>query len=160
MIVADTSALISLASIDLFGTLAEEFNVHTTKTVIEELEQTAEYKDSDAEAAEAVLEEIGKVSVHSVDRKFKSSRIDGGEGSCSALTRKIETDFLITDDLKALPELQKTADSKVAISPIVLKALVKREKLGRDEAVKKLDKLAEKREWLGSPIYRRAKDLF
>jgi predicted nucleic acid-binding protein len=160
MIVADTSALISLSAVELFETTVEEFDVHTTKIVVEELEQTSEYEDSDAEAAKAVLEEIEKVSVHPVKRKFESSRIDSGEGSCVALTQDIESDFLITDDLRALPELQKTADSKVAISPILLKALVKREILDREEAVDKLDRLAERRKWLGSPIYRRAKDLF
>ena len=34
MIVADTSALLSLASIDLVETFLSEFDVHTTDTVI------------------------------------------------------------------------------------------------------------------------------
>ncbi|MFB6197135.1 MAG: hypothetical protein ABEI52_02545, partial [Halobacteriaceae archaeon] len=71
-----------------------------------------------------------------------------------------DADFLITDDLRALPELQTVASSKVAISPIVLKALVQRDVLTQEEALEKLDELAEQRDWLGTPIYRRAKNLF
>jgi hypothetical protein len=72
----------------------------------------------------------------------------------------MEVDFLITDDLQALPELQELVDSKVAISPIVLKALVKRGVLEPERAEEKLDLIADRRDWLGAPIYRRAKQLF
>jgi hypothetical protein len=72
----------------------------------------------------------------------------------------LEADFLITDDLRALPELQTIADANVAISPIVLKALVQREQLDREDALEKLDTLAEERGWLDAPIYRRGKNLF
>jgi len=52
------------------------------------------------------------------------------------------------------------ADSQVAISPIVLKALSKRDVLTQEEALGKLDELAEQRSWLGAPLYRRATNLF
>ena len=37
MIVADTSALVSLATANILGVVFEEFDVHTTETVVEEL---------------------------------------------------------------------------------------------------------------------------
>jgi predicted nucleic acid-binding protein len=160
MIVADTSALISIASIDFLDTFLTEFNVHTTETVIEELEETSEYDDRHGDAAQTVLDNRNRINTHQVKGEFTSSRVDQGEGSCALLTKEIEADFLITDDLRALPELQNVADAKAAISPIVLKALVKRDVLGQNEAVSKLDELAEQRDWLGAPIYRRAKSLF
>lgn len=89
-----------------------------------------------------------------------SSRVDTGEGSCALLTKELDIEFLITDDLRAVPELQTVADAKVAISPIVLKALVQRDELEQEEALEKLDELAEQRNWLGAPIYRKAKNLF
>lgn len=160
MIVADTSSLISLASIDLLDTLLTEFDVHTTELVIEELEETAEYEDRHGNAAQIVLDNRDKFTSHEVQGEFTSARIDEGEGSCALLSKVIDADFLITDDLRALPELQTVANAKVAISPIVLKALVQRDVLAREEALNKLDNLAENRDWLGAPIYRRAQNLF
>jgi predicted nucleic acid-binding protein len=160
MIVADTSALISIASIDLLGAFLTEFDVHTTETVVEELEQTSEYDDIHGEAADTVLNCLNQVNTHQVEGEFTSSRVDEGEGSCALLTKEIEADFLITDDLRALPELQNVTDAKTAISPIVLKAFVKRGVLEQEETIEKLTQLAEQRDWLGAPIYRRARDLF
>jgi predicted nucleic acid-binding protein len=160
MIVADTSGLISLTTVDLLDTFLTEFDVHTTDLVVEELEETGEYDDSHGKAAETVLSQLDRITTHQVDGEFTSSRVDPGEGSCVLLTKEEDADFLVTDDLRALPELKTLADSKVAISPIVLKALVKRDVLSEEEALDRLDELAEKRRWLGAPIYRRAKRLF
>lgn len=68
--------------------------------------------------------------------------------------------FLLTDDLRALPELKVSTDAQVALSPIVLRALVERGVLGSDDARNRLDRLAASRGWLGAPIYRRARRLF
>lgn len=160
MITADTSALISLATADVLDTFLTEFDIHTTEKVVEELENTAAYDDIHGEAAETVLDHLDQITVHQIEGTFESSRIDSGEGTCALLTREIDAEFLITDDLRALPELQTVADAQVAISPIVLKAFVRRNVLEREEAVEKLDELAEQRDWLGAPIYRRAKNLF
>jgi len=160
MIVADTSALIAIASIDLLDTFLTEFDVHTTDTVIRELEDTAEYADVHGDAAGSVLDSQHRIPTHQVDGEFESSRVDRGEGTCTLLTRQIDAEFLITDDLRALPELRTLAEARVAISPIVLRALVKRDELEREDALAKLDELAARRDWLGQPIYRRARDLF
>lgn len=159
MIAADTSSLISLASIQLLDTVLQEFDVHTTETVVEELEETSEYEDRHGEAADTVLQQMDQITVHQVKGEFTSSRVDLGEGSCALLTKEIDAEFLITDDLQALPELQTAADAKAAISPIVLKALVQRNELEKAEALDKVEELAENRSWLESPIYRRAQQL-
>lgn len=161
MIVADTSALISLTTAELLQTVLKEFDVHTTETVVKELEETAEYNDRSAEAAEQVLRHRKDLTVHGVDELgVESSRIDSGEGSCAVLARETDADFLITDDLRALPELQPLVDAQVATSPIVLKALVKRGTISNGEAEAKLEEMAKARDWLEAPIYRRAQQLF
>lgn len=161
MIVADTSALISIATIDTLESFLTEFDVHSTENVVAEIEATSGYDDPHGDAAETVLEKLDRVNVHSVQSgDFRSSRVDQGEGSCAVLTNDVEADFLITDDLRALPELQAVVDARVAISPIVLKALVKRGVLDPAEAEHRLTLLTESRDWLGTPIYRRAQDLF
>jgi len=161
MIVADTSALVSLTTAGTLRLFLEEFDVHTTETVVDELEETSEYDDTHGEAAETVLQQLDQITVHGIESgEFQSSRVDPGEGSCALLTKDFNADFLITDDLRALPEVQTVADAKVAISPIILKALVKRDVLKEQEAREKLEMLAERRDWLGAPIYRRAQNLF
>lgn len=160
MIIADTSSLISIAAVDLTDTVLQEYDVHTTGKVVEELEETSEYDDRHGKSARGILDKLDRINVHKTKEKFSSSRIDIGEGSCAALAVEKDADFLLTDDLRALPELQTVADAKVAISPILLRALVKRKVLEREEALEKLEELAEKRDWLGAPIYRRAEKLF
>lgn len=161
MIVADTSALISLATTDVLETVLQEFDIHTTETVVSELEETATYDDQHGTAAAVVLECLDEVNVHTYDDpSLETSRIDEGEASCLALEADMEPTFLLTDDLQAVPELQALSDATVAISPIVLRALVTREALTNEEAKAQLDTLIRTRDWLGTPIYRRAQQLF
>jgi predicted nucleic acid-binding protein len=161
MIVADTSALVSLAAADCLDLFLDEFDVQTTDTVIEELEETADYDDPHGEAATGILDRNDRLTVHTVEEDVpETSRIDHGEGSCVVLADERSADFLVTDDLRALPELQQLTDARVAISPIVLRALVTREVLEHEEAVRRLEQLAETRDWLGAPIYHRAAQLF
>jgi len=160
MLAADTSALISLSSVDLTETVLAEFDVHTTRTVVQELEATADYDDVHGDAARIVLDHGDEIAIHDTDPVLQTSRIDEGEGSVAALAEERDVDFLLTDDLRALPELQNLVQSQVAISPLVLRALVKRDALEDDVAEEKLETLARHRDWLGAPIYRRAKALF
>jgi len=161
MIVADMSALVSLATADTLRVVFDEFDVQTTETVIQEVERTAKYDDVSGDAAESVLDRGGRLAVHAVENpNFDSSRIDDGEASCAALVRENGAEFLLTDDLRALPELEAATPSQVAISPIVLKALVKRGVYTDDRAREKVEQIAADRDWLQAPIYRRAMDLF
>lgn len=161
MIVADTSALVSLATASDEDVLFEEFDVHTTAAAIEELEDTAAYDDASGDAARSVLDERDRLSVHAVETPaIDSSRIDPGEASCIALVRNRDADFLLTDDHRALPELRALVDAQIATSPIVLKALVERDALAREAAVNRLEEMADDRSWLETPIYRDARRLF
>lgn len=161
MIVVDTSAFISLSIADVLVLVLEEYDVHTSQLVLDELEKTAEYDDIHGIAAGAVLDVREEFDVHDVDvGEFETSRIDRGEASCVQLVKDSKADFLITDDLRALPELQHLTDAQVAISPILLRALVERGVLERDDARSKLQQVARSRDWLGAPIYRRAQRLF
>lgn len=158
MIIADTGALLSLSTVEILDTVLEQFQVHTTREVIQELEQTEQGDDELATAASVVIEKREKLEIHRVkSRRFQSSRVDAGEASCAALTREIEAEFLLTDDLHAIGELRRTSSARVVITPVVLKALVKRGELDRQRAGELVDMLAEKRGWLGTPIYSRAK---
>lgn len=161
MLVADTSALVSLAIADSLAAVLAEFDVHTTATVVEELEETAAVDDVHGRAAKEALDSLEGVTVHEWSSSIgRSSRIDAGEASCLALAEKLGAVFLLTDDLRALPELEVSTEATVALSPIALRALVERDVLSSDEARDRLDRLAASRDWLGAPIYRRARRLF
>lgn len=160
-IVIDTSAFISLASGDVLSRTVHEFDVVTTTTVFDELAETATYTDSHGRGAATALDTRESITVETIaDAPFETSRIDPGEASCVAAVRNHDAAFLITDDFRALPELRQLVTADVALSPIVLRALVKRGVLERSEADGKLEAIAEQRDWLGAPIYRFARQLF
>jgi len=162
MLILDTSAFISLGICDCVEILLNEFDLHTSGAVMDELEELSGYDDLEADVAERWLERKDQLNVHQVGEagEFDHGKIDRGEGSCAVLARKIDAEFLITDDVRALPLLKNIASTEVVISPIVLKALVKRGLLGDDEAKEKLEKLIEKRDWFETPIYERSLGLF
>src|SRR6056297_1927972 len=102
MIVADTSALLSLAAGGIAETVLDEFDVYTTERIVEELEDTAEYDDEHGEAARTVLDCRDRLTVRGVAKPgVTSTRIDAGEASCAALVDERDADFLVTDDLRA-----------------------------------------------------------
>jgi predicted nucleic acid-binding protein len=161
MIVVDTSAFVSLAVGDVIETVIAEFEVVTTQAVWAELEATAEYDDVHGQGAAEVVSLQDRVTVLDVDgAAYVTSRIDAGEASCVAAVDETEAAFLITDDYRALPELQVLVEAEVALSPIVLRALVKRGVLTEEEARGAVDVIAEQRDWLGAPINRYARQLF
>lgn len=162
MIVADTSALLSLASGNALDLFLKEFDVAVTETVVEELEELSQGNDRTAKNAERALNSKDLFPTHDIEGpKPISGGIDDGEASCAVLAENEDADFLITDDLRALPEIENlVGKEKVAISPIVLKALVERGSIDKDIALEKLERMSEERDWLHRPIYRRAKKLF
>lgn len=160
MIVADTSALLSLATGDALDRAIAEFDLATTETVREELKATAAHDDDHARVATRCLEALDATEVHSSESDpIESARIDAGEGSCAVLVSERDAEYLLTDDLRALPELEEAVTAEIAISPFLLAAMVRRGVLDRREAEARLETIAENRSWLGTPIYRRARGL-
>lgn len=161
MIVVDTSAFISIAIGGALESALTEYDAHTTVQVVDELSDTADYDDVHGSAAERALTMTRALSVHEIpDPGIRTSRVDDGEASCVALARQKDAEFLVTDDLRALPELQQLTEARVALSPVLLRALVKRGVLTDQQAAEKLEEIAASRDWLGAPIYRRAQTLF
>lgn len=159
MIILDTAAFISLSIAEVLEEALENYSVHTTEEVFSELEEIAEQQGYLAEAAESSIDKKEKITVHQTKfERFQTATIDAGEASCLALTREIDVDFLLTDDLHAMAEIKKLSSSEVAISPIMLEAMVKNQEITKKDALDKLDKLAETRDWIETPIYKRAKE--
>jgi hypothetical protein len=51
-------------------------------------------------------------------------------------------------------------EAEVAVSPIVLRALIKRDALSSEDAETAFETIATGRDWLDAPIYRYARRLF
>lgn len=161
MLVVDTSAFVSLAVGDVLGVFVDDFQVVTTEAVLEELEATATDDDRHGDAASRVLDCVDEFeTVACSGEPFVTSRIDTGEASCVAAVREVGAAFLVTDDFRALPELQEVVDADVALSLLVLRALVDRGALAEAEATAAFDCIAAGRDWLEAPIYRYASQLF
>ena len=62
------------------------------------------------------------------------------------LTRELDAESLVTDDLRALPELRNLSSAHLAIPPILLWALVKRDRLEEREARETLEELTGHRD--------------
>ena len=161
-LVADASALVSLAPVSLLSLVLNEFNVVVSDVVVHELKEMSTYADTHGNAASEVLRNLDRIKVKKASNyhRFKTSRIDAGEASCLEIIESGEQDYLLTDDFRALGEIEKQIGERVVLSPIILKVLVIREIIDKSEALAKLDEMAEKRDWLGRPIYRYAKKYF
>jgi len=161
MLVVDTSAFVSLAVSGVYQSVCDEYELVTTEIVWSELDATAAFEDTHGQAAADVQSAREQLTVLDVSgESFETSRIDAGEASCVAAVRETEAAFLITDDYRALPELQQLVDCEVALSPIVLRALVKRGVLAEGAATAAFERVVDERDWLGAPINRYAKQLF
>ena len=161
-LVADASALVSLASVSLLSLVLSEFIVVVSDVVVRELKEMSTYADTYGNAANEVLRNIDRIKVKKASnyQRFKTSRIDAGEASCMEIIESGEQDYLLTDDFRALGEIEKQIGEKVVLSPIILKVLVIKGIIDKSEALAKLNEMAEKRDWLGRPIYRYAKKYF
>lgn len=161
MQVVDTCAFISLAVGDVFELVLDEFDLVTTSLIVDELEATAEYDNRHGMGAATVLDHTDRFEIlETTAPKLTSSRIDAGEASCVAAVRETGASFLVTDDFRALPELETLVAVDIALSPILIRGLVKRNVLTDSEARTTLERIARERNWLGTPIYRYALQLF
>lgn len=161
-LVADASALVSLASVSLLSLVLNEFNVVVSDVVVRELKEMSVYADTYGNAASEVLRNIERIKVKKASnyQRFRTSRIDAGEASCLEIIEGGEQDYLLTDDFRALGEIETQIGERVVLSPIILKVLVISGLIDKSEALAKLDEMAEKRDWLGRPIYRYARKYF
>jgi predicted nucleic acid-binding protein len=160
MLVVDTSAFVSLSVGGILDVVLEDFTVTKTETVLLELEATAEYDDVHGDTARGVLDARDQFTILDIDgNEYETSRVDAGEASCIAAVQATDASFLLTDDFRALPELQRLVNVEVALFPIVLRALVKRGALEDAAAREAFERIAEGRDWLEAPIYRYAQQL-
>jgi predicted nucleic acid-binding protein len=163
-IVIDSSALISLAHGSVLEIVLKEFQIITSSVVWRELEATAKFDDPDGRAAHHVLAHPELLTIVDLSEsdfaQYLGRRVHGGEASCVALAR--HADAFICDDFDALPYLEahcRKLGIEIGLCSVLIHALVIRGRLSKEEARRVFDRIAERRGWLGRPLYEYGKKL-
>ena len=143
MIVSNASTLILLAKVDSLSILLDS----TKKILIPEIvyEEIANKKDSfefltikkEIEKNRIVLIDVSKKSYSSILAQFK---LDEGEAAAYALFKKIKGKAILTDDGELI-KLCKIENVPFTNAMAVVVKLFKKNKLAKDDAAEKLEKL-------------------
>lgn len=164
-IAVDTATLISLVHGGILNLVLFQFKVIISDVIVEELERIAKFKDPDGRAAKKILSKKDKLETQEIAKnelsEFLSTRVNPGEASCIVIAKKKEVKVLISDDFKAMAELEyhsKKHNFKVGLCSALIKTLMLRKKLKRDEARKIFEKIGNRRNWIGKPIYEYGKE--
>jgi len=159
-IAVDTAALISLVHGDILDLVLSQFKVIVSNIIIEELKRVMKFKDPDGRAAKKILSKKNELEIQEVTKneldKFLSARVDPGEASCIMIAKKRDVKVLISDDFKAMAELEyysKKYNFKVGLCSALIKTLMLRKKLKKGEAIKIFERIGNRRNWIGRPIY-------
>ncbi|MFP4050820.1 MAG: hypothetical protein ACLFVB_03675, partial [Thermoplasmata archaeon] len=167
--VFDTSALISLNTIDLLELGLENIEMITTSQVVEELEDMQGFEDRLAEEAESILSYIDEerlnvveISEEKLDEVISRS-VDKGEASCFICAKETKTKFLVMDDVEAASSLEAEAMREgihQRISVAVIVELLQKGVISKRKVRKALDDLIEDRDWKGGVLELLAEEYF
>lgn len=156
IIVADTSALISLAITDMFR-FVDGIDFKITKEVHNELNLIKNYRDKDGYNASRVIRNLKEWNIGVLNIKDKAKLndlikdpvIDKGEAESLILALENKIEWLITDDLKSIKILDKHSDGKVKIrlSILIPIALYNAEKISRKQAKQAVIQIGKYRKW-------------
>ena len=148
--VFDTSALISLASIDLIENIIKHFNVISTESVIKELDDFSKFEDRFGNASKEVLKYKNNFTIKSAKIIKKIEFIEETDNELFNLALK-EKIVLITDDTKISYHTRK--DIETNFSTFFLGFLIGTKTISKEDAIDKLEKLRDLRSWKNNIIY-------
>lgn len=153
-LIIDTSAFISLESIELLDDVVRLFDIITTYSVIDELEEFSKHEDKYGKIAKGVLKFKDKFILKSAEIKERVRFLEETDNELYnlALNEKIP---LITDDHK----LNYHTKDKITVyfSTFFLITFVTAGIITKDKALSKLEKMRDIRNWQNNIIYLTAK---
>src|SRR3989344_3419219 len=142
--ILDTSALISLGSINILEQVSKVFSVTTTNSVIKELEEFAEYDDKYGKIAKNVLKLKSRLTIESCKIKESIKYIESTDNELYNLALKKKLP-LVTDETKFVHHTRHKIE--VYFSTIFLILLAEAKHLTKKEALDKLEELRDIRNW-------------
>ncbi len=101
----DTRSLIALQYSGYLSTIDETVDIVITKKIHSELEEIGKFTDNDAAAAREILKLLHTITIMEV-----SQRLTGEEELIEVALQK-KCNFIVSDDIHAMPELKLTNTS-------------------------------------------------
>lgn len=166
LLVADTSALVSLGTagkagtVDPLDTLCIEHRLVIPDRVQEELVETASYDDSHGTAAQVVREliEDGHIEVRP-SRLDEAFPLDEGENAAVALANDVGAAIMLCDEFAKLGLIHASlTEPRLATTPSLLRRFVIDGLLEPAEAGDCLDTIATARSWETNRYVQRARE--
>ncbi len=153
--VFDTAAFLTLESVHLLERVLKSFYIVTTSSVIEELEEFAQYGDKLGNIAKRTLKLRHLFGIEEAPIKNKLSHVSiiDEEVYNLSLSRNIP---LITDDTKLVHHTR--GKIRRAFSTIFLSVYVESEFMTKKEALETLELMREIRNWQNNIIYTSSKE--
>lgn len=163
LLVADTSALVSLGTIadrDLspFALLLDRYRLAAPSEVTAELEETASYDDAHGRAAEAILDrsEAFEAAEVALDADFP---LDDGENAAVALANDRSAAVLLCDEFNQLGLIHASLrDTRLVTTPTLLNVFATQGLLTAEDARNLIDAIGETRSWEENAYVRRARE--
>ncbi len=147
--VADTSALLSLALSGLFKLCDKHFKILTGEKVAEELREISSREDGLGKAAKEVLESVELIS--------SSKKFSQGEDEALELLDKTKADLLISDDIEFVKKHKQ--NEKVSFSIVLFGILLERKIITKRDFLSAVETMFKNREWEENMIYLVAKNM-
>ena len=146
----DTSAFISLESVNLLKQVINLFNIITVNSVINELKDFSKHNDKYGIIAKRVLKFTNKISMEDTDVKEQIRYLQNTNNELFnlALKKKIP---LVSDDHKLVHHTKDKID--IYFSTFFLTAFVTAEIISKKESLGMLEKLRDIRNWKNNIIY-------
>ena len=163
LIVADTSALVSLGTVaddspnplDLL--LLDSHTIVVPEQVVTELTEAASYDDASGEAAQTVLDRRSSFEVRPVELD-ETFPLDDGENAAVTLANEVEAVQLLCDEFNRLALVHASlAETRLVTTPTLLTALVRNETISPDADDELLAEMSDARSWSSNSYVERAK---
>lgn len=161
VIVADTSALVSLGTVNEFdpGPLDCLLDIHTVilpEQVIDELRATASYEDVSGNAAQTVLNRRSMFDVQTTDLD-EDFPLDDGENAAVTLANDLTATQLLCDEFNRLALIHASlVDTRLVTTPTLLTAFVRNKVLSAESAETLLTEISNARSWENNTYVARA----
>lgn len=152
--IVDTSAFISLETADLFDEVLTNFNIITTPSSIEELNQFARHDDELGKKARFILKHKDKLSIKRAELREQIPFLEETDNELYNLAM-MENFPLITDDHRLNHHTRKKIT--VYFSTFFLMYFALMEEITKGQALEKLEILRELRNWHNNIMYLRTR---
>ncbi len=151
----DTSAFISLESINLLERVISVFDIETTNSVIDELKDFSKHSDEYGNTANRILKIVTNVSIDSTNVNEQIKYLEKTDNELFNLSKEKKIS-LITDDHKLIHHTKDKIE--VYFSTFFLVTFAAANVISKREAMEMLEKLRDIRNWESNIIYLTTKE--